>query len=532
MIHDKVSRLFEINRSLTQSLDVEDVLIKLVKAAFDLIDNADTVILYKLKEDGLIHYSHGVGVNEKAMQHVKFRPGESITGKVFLSKKGVVCSGNAMKEHMTSMSKINFDYFLKGVNHREIKSGMVVPLLYKNDCIGVLVVDNFNENNVQFSEDEINIMEIAADQAAIAIMNSMLFQEVKSKNEALTYSLEVQRKFTKILLEGKGSPAILDMISRMLKITVTYSDTILDHANYYPIISSREVFGYLVLNKPLKSLSHIQKAALEHAATAMALEFFKQHTLFEKEMHGREELFQEILNGSRTESTKKMQEKLDLYDHSKITCMIAECKNGMIWNSNAVFQKEKLIRSIEQILIKYGFTPFVFTKTFQIVILLTDIENEKYRKLVKEILNEAGLNNRMVIGIGRAVILPEIVDSYNEASEAAAFCKSTKNKEFAAYSELGVERLWLNTDQYLLKKFVHDKIGLLLKMDAEYVATMKAFIHYNKSHKKTAASLHIHPNTLSYRLKKIEKQLGIDFQRKEDWINVVLAFQMDDYIKA
>lgn len=533
IIQEKMSRLFEINRSLTQSLLLEDILKKLVEAAFDLMNNADTIILYNLKEDGLLHFAQGVGVNEKVMCHVKFEPGESLTGKVFLSKKGVICSGDDIKVHMNSMSKTNYDFFFKGIYQREVKSGIVVPLLYKEDCIGVLVVDNFNENNVQFSQAEIQIIEIIADQAAIAIMNSKLYHQVKSKNEELSYSLDIHRKFTKILLEGKGSKFILDTISRILSTSVTYSETKNNHPNYFPIINSNEVFGYLVLHKPIESLSNIQKSALEHAATAMALESVKQNTLFEKELHVREEMFQEIISGIRSESSLKIMKKFKFHENSKIACMIVDSKEGYLWDMDTILQKENLIRSIEKNLLKYCETNVVFTKAFQLVILLSLERNLNYKKLAEEI--EEGIINKnqsIAIGMGRDVPVSEIADSYKEATEAVAFCKSIKNKKFVTYSELGVERLWLNTNPFLLRKFAHDKIGMLLEMEKEYINTLKVFISNNKSHKRTAASLHIHPNTLAYRLKKIERRLCIDFHCEEDWINIVLALQISDYLNC
>lgn len=527
MTQDEIARLLEINRSLTQSLDLEEILKRLVKAAFDLVENADTTILYTLNEDGLLHFSHGVGVDTSFMRQVKFKPGESLTGLVFLTRKGVIASGDEFRKHMTRMSETNYVHFFNGVYRREVKSGIVVPLVYKEECIGVLVVDNFDKD-VQFSVEDYQILEIVADQAAIAIMNSKLYEDLKHKNEELSHSLDIHRRFTKILLEGKGSDYILETISQILGMPVIYAEIADEQSYAFPIISSNELFGYFLLKVPAERLTNIQKAALEHAATALSLEFVKQNTLFEKEMHLREGAFHDMINGARLDA--RILEKFHVNEKSRVSCMMIDCKSGFLWDPASILQKEKLIRSLETVLMKYCETSIVFTKSDQIVALLAHERTKYDRDFAEDIYRIMSISKQAVIGLGREVPLKEIADSYQEASEAVSFAKNHKHKSFVTYSELGAERLWLNTDRSLLNKFVSDKIGSLLQMEPEYLQTMQIFLSNNKSHKKTAAQMHIHPNTLTYRLKKIENQLDMNFNKKDDWITVVLAFQILDFL--
>lgn len=524
IMQDKLSSLLEINRSLTQSLELEEILKRLVQAAFDLVDHADTTILYTLKEDGLLHFSSGVGVETGFMSQVKFEPGESLTGLVFLTKKGLIASGNEFREHMSRMSETNYVHFFNGVYRREVKSGIVVPLVYKENCIGVLVVDNFDKD-VQFIEADFQVLEVVADQAAIAIMNSKLYEEVRRKNEELSESLDIHRKFTKILLEGRGTSYILDTISHILGSSVIFAESPINPSSSFPIINSNELFGYFLLDKPVERLTNIQKAALEHASTALSLEFVRQNTLFEKEMHLREEAFHDLINGGRLNA--RILEKFRMNEKSSIACMMVDCKSGFLWDAASILQKEKLILSIEQILNKYCETSIVFTKSNQIIALLVNGRKKYDQSLAVDIQRKV---SRAIIGLGREVALTDMTDTYQEAAEALSFAKNHQHKTFITYSELGAERLWLNTDRSLLNKFVSDKVGPLLRMEPEYLKTMQAFLANNQSHKQTAEEMHIHPNTLAYRLKKIESELQLDFSRKEDWITVVLAFQVFDFL--
>ncbi|WP_084078034.1 helix-turn-helix domain-containing protein [Ureibacillus massiliensis] len=49
---------------------------------------------------------------------------------------------------------------------------------------------------------------------------------------------------------------------------------------------------------------------------------------------------------------------------------------------------------------------------------------------------------------------------------------------------------------------------------------------HRKNHKETAKELHIHGNTLYYRLKKIEEILKIDLNNEKEWVDIVIATQL------
>lgn len=63
-------------------------------------------------------------------------------------------------------------------------------------------------------------------------------------------------------------------------------------------------------------------------------------------------------------------------------------------------------------------------------------------------------------------------------------------------------------------------------MNKDYFVTLAKYIETNKNHKITANQLHIHPNTLYHRLKKIERTLNIQFDRENDWLNLLVAYKI------
>ena len=68
--------------------------------------------------------------------------------------------------------------------------------------------------------------------------------------------------------------------------------------------------------------------------------------------------------------------------------------------------------------------------------------------------------------------------------------------------------------------------------DTRYFETLLEYLKNDKSVSKTAAALHIHPNTMSYRLKKITKIANIDLDNLEQCAHILFSFKMLDLLKT
>jgi sugar diacid utilization regulator/GAF domain-containing protein len=528
--NDKIERLLETNKLLTRSFNVEFVLKTMVQAAYDLVDISDTIILYLYDEkDNVLRFAEGVGVDLEILKNIAFAPGESLTGRTYSTRKSqLFAKKDDIQENMANISEENYYYYFKGVGEREVRSAFCVPLLYQDECLGVIVMDNFETDDI-FTEDEINIIKIIADQSSIAIVNSRLYHDLKNKNEQLHYSLNIHHKFTEIILDGGGINKILSLLSRILEDEAQFKVSIdLDHEKYYfPIIRGKETLGYIKLSKQhIGFITPLNMVAIEQAATALTLELVKQNALYEKELHFREEMFQQMIDGMPQSEIKHITEKLELDYQDDFECVVIEGRKETLWRPEATLDKERFVRRIETICKSFYNTSFVFTKAFQTVMVVPVKNKTMTKELVKAINIEIGEDKGMVFGIGRKTVIHNLIDSYREAVEAVRYGKRVEKGSYINYSELGVERLWQKIDQPTLDFYVSDQLGPLLAMNIEYFETLATFIETNKNHKLTADRLHIHPNTLYHRLRKIEKALNIEFDRENDWLNLVVAYQI------
>ncbi|CAN5211662.1 hypothetical protein BH20ACT5_BH20ACT5_18210 [soil metagenome] len=90
-----------------------------------------------------------------------------------------------------------------------------------------------------------------------------------------------------------------------------------------------------------------------------------------------------------------------------------------------------------------------------------------------------------------------------------------------SYDELGIYRLLLRVgDMSQLWSFAEDILGALAGYDqqhqAQLVRTLSEYLRAHARPKQTAAALRLHPNTISYRIQRIEQITGLDLADPDD----------------
>lgn len=529
LTYEQCQKLFNMNAFLTQSLNEREVLQNLMSAAMDLVKRADTILIYEWNEAGWLAFSEGIGVDRQAIKKVKFRSGESITGRAFQEKQIYNITLDTANDLMKNMSAENAAAFQQAVYFREVQSVLATPLIYQDTCFGVLVVDNFDAQGDVFTEEETLIIEILANQAAIALINSRLYRELEQRNNDLLVIQQIHEKFSKILLEGRGIDQIVHMLNRILSLPVTYCENLSDSNPVYPIISYNETLGYFQLPRPFEDYSNLEKVAIEQASNAVVIELIKQNNLFERENKLTEELFVKLLDGSLDERPTGYSKFDRLSEYHTVSVVLIEGRKHPLWLNDSLLSKERSLRKLKIALYQAEENVIVFNRGFTVLVLIPLLSARLHKKL-KDIVHTIFSESEAVIGIGRKVQLGRIADSYREANEALQLAKKSKEKQIIRYEDLGFERLWHGMDPEALTRYVHDQLGPLLHGDPLDFETLQTYIELNASHKISAEKLCIHPNTLTYRLRKIEEILSVDLRSKKDLLKLMTAFDILNFL--
>ncbi|WP_404328639.1 CdaR family transcriptional regulator [Mesobacillus maritimus] len=110
-------------------------------------------------------------------------------------------------------------------------------------------------------------------------------------------------------------------------------------------------------------------------------------------------------------------------------------------------------------------------------------------------------------GVGKVVSSSALVETFRQAERALRTAE--KESKLVFDEDLTLEMILDDLSAETKSEFVTRTIGKLLP-EEELIETLKELFKQNHSLKKTAESLHIHVNTLHYRMKKTQEITGLN----------------------
>jgi len=96
------------------------------------------------------------------------------------------------------------------------------------------------------------------------------------------------------------------------------------------------------------------------------------------------------------------------------------------------------------------------------------------------------------------------------------------------YDELGIDRLVYYLPDHVCEDFLNEvwKNKIPASLDSELSSLINCFLQNNLNIAETARQLHMHRNTLIYRIEKIESLTNLDIRNFEDAMTLKLAFMI------
>lgn len=167
------------------------------------------------------------------------------------------------------------------------------------------------------------------------------------------------------------------------------------------------------------------------------------------------------------------------------------------------------------------------------IISLKDHRRKPGRKVINKVIADflemasPILRDRVVrLGVGRRYVSPtDIFRSYQEAKVALELGKLIQPRHKTPYfADLGMARLLFSHDWQELQEFYLETFRDL--RDPELMDTLETYISHGCDLKATAKALFLHPNSLRYRLKKIEELLERDLEELETRVDLVVALKI------
>jgi PucR family transcriptional regulator, purine catabolism regulatory protein len=177
-------------------------------------------------------------------------------------------------------------------------------------------------------------------------------------------------------------------------------------------------------------------------------------------------------------------------------------------------------------------------------LLFWPIDNPKSGRELKAVANELVAQllakhpkAQIVIGIGRPAVGPsKWVQSLHQARESWRLGKEWKGAPITYFGDLGLYQLLTTLGSNAeAQRFYRKTLGRLIAHDdnkhAELVETLEAFFASHGNLSQTANRLHIHRNTLTYRLERIAAITQLNLDDPDARFSLQLALKLRPVIK-
>jgi purine catabolism regulator len=144
---------------------------------------------------------------------------------------------------------------------------------------------------------------------------------------------------------------------------------------------------------------------------------------------------------------------------------------------------------------------------------------------------------RLIIGLGRPAVSPGAwIQSQQQARESWRMGKAWKGPPVTYFGDLGLYQLLTALgDNGEARRFFRKTLGLLITHDEEHngelVETLEGFFACHGNLSQTASRLHIHRNTLSYRLERIAAITRLDLNDPDARFSLQLALKLRPIMK-
>jgi purine catabolism regulator len=313
---------------------------------------------------------------------------------------------------------------------------------------------------------------------------------------------------------GSGKKAVGMLPLNLGSEGVGYSQTILT-----PILAADSVRGYCLLLRPISALSPevsaVEEIAVGLGAGAAALEWAKQNAVGLAEERMKAAFVDELLASEVADEQAWIQRGASLnYDLTRPhVAWVVEATNIPDWPA-------PLLRLLHD----HGVNA-PLSRRDEGILLYWPTDNPKSGRDLKTIA--LGFAERLLahypkaylmIGIGRPAVGPaHWLQSQQQARESLRLGKEWKGSPVTYFGDLGLYQLLTTLgNNGEAGRFYRRTLGRLISHDdtknAELVETLEAFFACHGNLSQTAHRLHIHRNTLTYRLEQISQitQLNLD----------------------
>ena len=326
-----------------------------------------------------------------------------------------------------------------------------------------------------------------------------------------------------------------------------------------PISTGDEVLAYLmtVLHDEDVSAEDLDLLLTQHAATVYAVVMTRERAAVVMSDRVRDELIEGLLLGAistpdevrrwarylgyDTSRSYRVLSLMPFHGDDRLTAAAGDDAAG-------VAARQHLLRGLRDIVARQAPEAIVTARRDEVVVLVPERRGPKTqgvptaRQLAEALVDHfTSMSPRyhLVAGVGGLCADPgALPQSYSNARRAAHMSQRLgRRRGVAAFEDLGIYRLLLQVpDPEELRRFADHVLGPVAEYDAKHdgglLRTLGAYLRHNGSHQSVARELHVHANTVGYRLHRIQTITGLHLESYEDRLIAQVAMKILEAIEA
>jgi sugar diacid utilization regulator len=319
-----------------------------------------------------------------------------------------------------------------------------------------------------------------------------------------------------------------------------------------PIRAGDELLG--VLAADVAPVEHPnRRRALEHGATVLALELAKERASAEVERRLRGDLVEELLGHTleRGEYARLagQAERLGYRVAAKSWVMVVEPDGEAAAQAlESGSMQDRLHRLVSDLVTRRFAQSLVVTRSASLVLVIPVAEAEAeaeapppaaelrtlevFGDLILQTIHRVVRDGTFSLGIGNATQdVHELPRSHDEARQSLRLARrGGATRQVASYRNLGAFRLLLEVQNPVaLARFVEETLGALVRYQegrrTPLIETLEKLSADHWNRRAAARALHLHVNSLAYRIQRIESLLGVSLEDAETRVALSIALR-------
>lgn len=501
---DELAVLNALGSRLTSLRSPGEVLHQVAVEARRLL-GVDVAYIMLARDDGPLRIEVADGTLGAALQGIEIPAGGGLGGRVMQTGEPMWSADYLSDQSIRHLRAVD-----SALTSERLGGIVGVPLLVGGEPIGVLFAADRAPR--PFADREVVLLAALAAHAAVALHNARLFEGYERATAELTRSVELHDRLARIAVRGGGPGELVAALADVLEADVAFlapDGRVLAGRDgrprvTAPVLVGDDLVGLLAVSGAEPPAVHL----LETGCTVLALVVATERAVAEAERRAAGELVTALFSGRLHERTVRRRARLAGVDLDAVRCV-------------AVLEPDEGAEAATAVAAgRLG--GWAAEHDGRWVILSPEADPGQVRSRLRTIAP-------CTAGVARSPGGPAGVRAaYEEAAGCVSLLRALGRPGACALpDELGVYRALLReAGRDELRRFIDATAGPLLS-SADLVCTAEAYLSRFRAHAATSQALHIHPNTLYKRLRRITDLLGDGWDGPDQALELHLALRLN-----